>query len=68
MTKAQQKKLISSIVVDESMLTPASVRALMAQCADSAVAKSEVRLEQRFEDRLAGVARIVIGVCMRRIK
>ena len=27
----------------------------MAQCADSAVAKSEVRLEQRFEDRLAGV-------------
>ena len=55
MTKAQQKKLIGSVAVDESMLTPASVRALMAQCADSAVAKSEVRLEQRFEDRLSGV-------------
>ena len=45
MTKAQQKKLVGSVAVDESMLTPASVRALMAQCADSAVAKSEVRLE-----------------------
>ena len=54
-TKAQQKKLIGSISVDESLLMPASVRALMAQCADSAVAKSEVRLEQRFGDRLAGV-------------
>ena len=55
MTKAQQKKLVGSVAVDESLLTPASVRALMAQCADSAVAKSEVRLEQRFEDRLSGV-------------
>ena len=55
MTKAQQKKLVGSVAVDESLLTPASVRALMAQCADSAVAKSEVRLEQRFEDRLTGV-------------
>ena len=54
MTKAQQK-LVSSVAVDESILTPASVRALMAQCADSAVAKSEARLKQRFEDRLAGV-------------
>ena len=55
MTKAQQKRLVGSVAVDESMLTSASVRALMAQCADSAVAKSEVRLEQRFEDRLSGV-------------
>ena len=55
MAKAQQKKLVGSVAVDVSMLTTASVRALMAQCADSAVAKSEVRLEQRFEDRLAGV-------------
>ena len=55
MTKAQQKRLIGSVAVDESMLTSASVRALMAQCADSAIAKSEVRLEQRFEDRLSGV-------------
>ena len=55
MKKAQQKKLIGSVAVDESLLTQASVRALMAQCADSAVAKSEVRLKQRFEDRLAGV-------------
>ena len=48
MTKTQQKKLIGSVAVDESILTPASVRAFMAQCAESAVAKSEV-------SRLAGV-------------
>ena len=55
MTKAQQKRLVGSVAVDESLLTPVAVRALMTQCADSAVAKSEVRLEQRFEDRLSGV-------------
>ena len=55
MTKAQQKRLVGSVAVDESMLTPASVRVLMVQCADSEIAKSEVRLQQRFEDRLSGV-------------
>ena len=55
MTKAQQKRLVSSFAVDESLLTPVAVRTLMAQCADSAVAKAEVRLKQRFEDRLSGV-------------
>ena len=55
MTKAQQKRLVGSVVADESMLTSASVRALMAQCADSAIAKSEVRLEQKFEYMLSGV-------------
>ena len=55
MTKAQQKRLVGSVAVDESLLTPASLRALMAQCTDSAVAKSEIRLEQSFADRLAGV-------------
>ena len=54
MTKAQQKRLVGSVAADESMLTSASVRALMAQCADSAIAKSEVRLEQKFEDRFTG--------------
>ena len=66
MTKAQQKKLVGSVAVDESLLTPASVRALMAQCADSAVAKSEVRLEQRFEAgksavRLASTVMVQVG-------
>ena len=56
MTKAQQKKLVGSVATDESMLTPASVRTLMAQCAESAVTKSKVRLEQRFEDRCSRTA------------
>ena len=55
MTKAQHRRLDGSVVVDESMRTSAFVRALMAQCADNAIAKSEVRLEQKFEDRLSGV-------------
>ena len=54
MTKAQQKKLVSSVALDESMLTPASLRALMAQCVDSAVAKFGARQEQKFGDRLTG--------------
>ena len=55
MTKAQQKRLVGSVVADESLLTPVAVRAIMVQCADSVVAKSKVRLAQRFEDRLSGV-------------
>ena len=54
-TKAQQKKLVGSVAVDESQLSQTAVRTLMATCADNAIAKAEVRLEQRFEDGLAGV-------------
>ena len=48
--------------MNKSLLAPTSVKALMAQCADSAVAKSEARLAQRFDDRLADQCADVDGL------
>ena len=59
LTKKQRKELIGAVMNADSPLTELAARTLMAQYADSAVAKTEARLEQKFGGRLDSVENAV---------
>ena len=59
LTKTQKKKMVGALMHADTPLTELAARTLMAKYADSAVAKTEARLETKFGGRIDAVENAV---------